>query len=215
MNELYLKQLIKGMREKSGLIIFLLGFLLVIFFAFYLLVSALFNKNSLGKISEQAANTRLVSQDSNDFSKTEENEFVIYTVLAGDSSWKVATKLLGDGKRYPEIEKLNKLDHNEMLEVGQILFVDIGKNIVSDASKNTLNAKIFQDQDSENRLEHLENFKTANYVVKQGDSLWKIASENYFDSMVWREIYETNKEVIGSNPDLIFPFTEITLPNIM
>ena len=42
------------------------------------------------------------------------------------------------------------------------------------------------------------------YKVKPGDNLTKIAKKicgNYN----WRKIYEDNKDVIGDDPDLIFP----------
>lgn len=41
---------------------------------------------------------------------------------------------------------------------------------------------------------------TTEYVVKTGDSLSKIGKTFGKD---WKEIYEANKDVIGSNPDLI------------
>ena len=42
----------------------------------------------------------------------------------------------------------------------------------------------------------------SQYVVKPGDSLSKIGKKA---GKTWQEIYEANKEVIGSNPDLIKP----------
>ena len=213
MNELYLKQLIKDMREKSSLIVFSFGFLLVIFLAFNLLFSNLLKQNSSGKISKQAVHTQI---DSDDLQQDKKDGFTVYFVLEGDSSWKIATELLGDGRRYPEIEELNKLEHNQLLDVGQILFVTVGKKInVNTNNQDTLNPEIFQKQDIFKQAKYFKNSKTANYIIKAEDSLWKIASENYSDPMVWQEIYELNKEIIGSNPDIIFPFTEINLPNII
>lgn len=40
------------------------------------------------------------------------------------------------------------------------------------------------------------------YVVQKGDTLWGIA-EKY--NTTWQEIYELNKDVIGDNPNLIYP----------
>jgi hypothetical protein len=61
------------------------------------------------------------------------------------------------------------------------------------------------------------------YVVVGGDSLWAIA-ERHLASRIgrpptssdidrfWREIYEANREIIGSDPDLIFPGQHFLIP---
>jgi len=41
-----------------------------------------------------------------------------YTVREGDSLWKIASEQLGDGNRYPELAKLNKLEDEDFLVVG-------------------------------------------------------------------------------------------------
>jgi len=43
------------------------------------------------------------------------------------------------------------------------------------------------------------------YTVAGGDSLSKIALELLGDASRWPEIYELNKGIIGSNPDVIQP----------
>lgn len=50
------------------------------------------------------------------------------------------------------------------------------------------------------------------YTVKSGDSLSKIAKAHYGDAMKWKQVYEANKALIGSNPDMIQPGQELTLP---
>jgi nucleoid-associated protein YgaU len=50
------------------------------------------------------------------------------------------------------------------------------------------------------------------YVVKKGDSLWKISQNVYKDGSKWRQIYEANKKVIGKNPNLIYPGQKLVIP---
>lgn len=52
----------------------------------------------------------------------------------------------------------------------------------------------------------------SKYIVQSGDYLIKIAKAVYGDSSRWREIYDANRELIGSNPDLIFPGQELDIP---
>lgn len=54
--------------------------------------------------------------------------------------------------------------------------------------------------------------KSTSYTVVRGDSLWKIAQRELDDGDRWREIYEKNKSVIGSNPNLIKPGQKLVIP---
>ena len=49
------------------------------------------------------------------------------------------------------------------------------------------------------------------YTIVKGDTLSKIAREEYGDAKLWRKIFEHNKDVI-KDPDEIFPGQVITLP---
>jgi nucleoid-associated protein YgaU len=49
------------------------------------------------------------------------------------------------------------------------------------------------------------------YMIKRGDYLIKIASREYGNSSMWREIYEWNKEEIGSDPNKIYPYNFLSL----
>jgi nucleoid-associated protein YgaU len=52
---------------------------------------------------------------------------------------------------------------------------------------------------------------TRTYVVKQGDSLSKIAKQEYGNTDDWRRIYDANRDII-KNPDLIYPGQTLRLP---
>ncbi|MQS08691.1 transglycosylase family protein [Streptomyces alkaliphilus] len=47
-----------------------------------------------------------------------------------------------------------------------------------------------------------ERTATGNYTVASGDTLHKIATAH---GTTWQKLYEANKDVVGSNPNLIFP----------
>ncbi len=62
----------------------------------------------------------------------------------------------------------------------------------------------------------------ATHTVVSGDCLWRIARSTLRASddpisgasigALWREIYDLNRDVIGSNPNLIFPGQVLVLP---
>lgn len=54
--------------------------------------------------------------------------------------------------------------------------------------------------------------ETVSYTIERGDCLWNIAKEHLGDGFKWQEIYELNSNVLGTNPDLIYPGTTIQLP---
>jgi Uncharacterized protein containing LysM domain len=49
------------------------------------------------------------------------------------------------------------------------------------------------------------------YVVKQGDSLSKIAKLHYGDGNAWTRIFEANRDVLD-DPDKIYPGQTLKLP---
>ena len=52
------------------------------------------------------------------------------------------------------------------------------------------------------------------YTVVSGDSLSKIAQHHYGDAANWHQIYEANKALIGTNPDLIQVGQVLTIPSL-
>jgi nucleoid-associated protein YgaU len=52
------------------------------------------------------------------------------------------------------------------------------------------------------------------HVVVKGDTLSGIAKKYYNDAGKYMKIYEANKDVIGSNPDLIKPGQELIIPKL-
>lgn len=50
------------------------------------------------------------------------------------------------------------------------------------------------------------------YTVQKGDNLWNIAKEQLGGGAKWQEIYQLNQNLIGQNPDMIYPGTTLQLP---
>ena len=50
------------------------------------------------------------------------------------------------------------------------------------------------------------------YTVKPGDNLWNIAKQFYGSGAMYTKIYEANKDLIGGNPNLIFPGQQLIIP---
>lgn len=127
-----------------------------------------------------------------------------YTVKRGDSLWKIADRLLGDGTRFPEIVNLNRHVLN-----GQPDFITAGTVLlVPDESPS-------------------EQPDTAGpaaggadeYVVKPGDTLSAIAHDELGDPRAYPELFEASHDTVQpdgnrlTDPDLIRPGWTITVPD--
>ncbi len=52
---------------------------------------------------------------------------------------------------------------------------------------------------------------TQYHVVKNGDTLWKIAESFYGDGSLYKKIFEANKDIL-KNPDLINVGQKLRIP---
>lgn len=65
-------------------------------------------------------------------------------------------------------------------------------------------------QKEEPRVDNTVQPKT--YTVVRGDCLWNIAKKLYGNGALYTKIYNANKGVIGSNPNLIYAGQVLTIP---
>lgn len=54
--------------------------------------------------------------------------------------------------------------------------------------------------------------KQISYTIKQGDTLWSLARRYLGNGALYTEIYELNRDVIGTDPSILQTGTVITLP---
>ncbi|MEK7527772.1 MAG: LysM peptidoglycan-binding domain-containing protein [Patescibacteria group bacterium] len=100
-----------------------------------------------------------------------------YDVKKGDSLWKIASSVYGDGYKWQLIAKENNLSDPDQIEVGQKLIVPT----LTPAQKEV--AEI-----------------PSGHKVLRGESLWKIATIYYADGFQWTKIWELNRGVLR-DPD--------------
>ena len=55
--------------------------------------------------------------------------------------------------------------------------------------------------------------REVSYTVQRGDSLSKIAQDQYGDGKKWKAIFEANRDQI-TNPDLIHPGQVLKIPSL-
>lgn len=119
-----------------------------------------------------------------------------YTTRRGDSLWKIAQQVLGDGTRYTELIDINRDvlgDRPDFLPIGLALRVP-----------TTEDSQAHRAADS--------------YVVTHGDTLWDIADRELGDPGRYREIFDASTHIAqpdGSrltDPDLIHPGWTLAIP---
>lgn len=127
------------------------------------------------------------------------------TVQHGDTLWGLAEKHLGDGAKFEEISQLNEgrtmpdgkvFRTSDRLEAGWELRMPAGATGLNEAA---------QAQNTE-------------VQVEAGDSLWKIAEEQYGEGSEWPKIWKANKGEqfedgrTFTDPDLIQPGWDLDVP---
>jgi nucleoid-associated protein YgaU len=142
------------------------------------------------KAGDQSADQSATDQTTGDDQADAADATTDYTVKSGDNLWDIAKDHLGSGMKWHQIYDMNKdvLGSNPDLIFSGAKIKLPGTDLASagtDASK---------------------------YVVKSGDCLWNIAKDQMHDATKWSDLFKANQDVIGSNPRLIMPGQQLTLP---
>jgi nucleoid-associated protein YgaU len=109
-----------------------------------------------------------------------------YTVVRGDYLWKISGKqeIYGDPYQWMRIFSFNR----ESIKDANLIYPD-------------QNFKIHRGEGS-------DEF----YLVKKGDYLAKIAGSVMGGPTTWMKVYEANKDIIGDNKNMIYPYTVLRVP---
>lgn len=122
------------------------------------------------------------------------------TVGAGDTLYRIAERTLGDGNRWRELYEANRdtLKSPDLLRAGMTLRIP-GRAAPSTAAPGAAAARP-------------ENGRTSVYTVQSGDTLYAIAQRRLGHGNRWRELYEANRGVIGSDPQRLEAGMKLALP---
>ncbi|ARN57334.1 LysM peptidoglycan-binding domain-containing protein [Sedimentisphaera salicampi] len=173
------------------------------------------NKKEAEKIVATKENQKRAAKSVEDVIKNNRKQVVryrSYEVKKGESLSKIAVKIYGKGDLSEKVEKIysaNKdvLKSKNNVIAGQELKIP-PDNELSDSDSLKKLAK-----NHSGSLEYTQaGSSKRTYVVKDGDSLWKIAKKKLGKGSRYREIIKLNKDKV-SNDKTLKPGVQILLPS--
>lgn len=117
-----------------------------------------------------------------------------YTVKPGDSFSKISAAVYGSPNFWAKIAQANPNVSSSKLRVGQVLVIP------AESEVKALTATPAPSRTEGVTGSTLVKDPTREYRVQSGDSLHKISQRLYGSANRWEEIYDANKDVIGSSP---------------
>lgn len=129
---------------------------------------------------------------------TPESNVKTYQVREGDSLWRIAQSAYGSGYNAVDIAQANKLENPDIIEPGQKLVLPNVESKEPTSGETVMGSATTQ-----------VTQRPQNYIVQEGDTLWRIAEVFYGDGYAWVNIAQAN-----SLPDanFIYAGTQLLLP---
>ena len=108
--------------------------------------------------------------------------------MPGDTLSKIARKFYGNAREWRKIYRDNAetIKNPNKIQVGQII-------------KIYLTEKLQREGDGEE------------YIIHDGDNLWKIAKRVYGNGNLWNKIFEANRDIIF-NPKKLYKGQKLVIP---
>ncbi len=187
-----LKNLLKTFKMNENTVSTIMGGVVVVIVAILMFnYFKSLNQDSDGLITEPSQTVQVTEGEKPEYLPD------TYKVQKGDHLWGIAEKFYKSGYNFVDIAKENNIVDVNNIEVGQELKIPQVA-----VKKITL----------EESAVDLAVINTDNYTTVAGDYLWDIAVRAYNDGYAWTRIYEANKEVIGSNPSVLYKGIVLTIP---
>lgn len=138
-----------------------------------------------------------------------------YYVEPGDSFWKIAQKIYGDGGYFKALQAYNRVRYPKpgKLDIGdEILTPRAGELQEKYAHLCPKKRKVKPGSPTITAAASSRLRPGRMYVVEEGDTLYDIARYELGAASRWPEIYELNQGRLGRDMDYLRPGTKLSLP---
>lgn len=141
-------------------------------------------------------------------------EVAIRKIMAWSESEAMVRLIITDYS-FNEVVNISDYQINETGENQRDKYVTLDMRVVPDDSSSSITT--IDSGDSNSKSPKLKETRSKpkqdkTYVVKKGDTLWKISKKIYGTGSKHSDIYSANKGTIGNNPGAIYPGQKFIIP---